>query len=105
MNNVVDNLAMVGKLVDDNDFITLIMNGVGPAFESTVNSVQARDTLIYLDDFIGLLISAEIRLDEWNALLIYQIVMVLYTNRNNFSQHGKVIRSMHQPSKFVFFNS
>lgn len=62
--NIADNLALAGKPVDEDDFITLIMNGVGPAFESTVNPAQARDSYLSLDDLTGLLLSVEMRLEE-----------------------------------------
>lgn len=44
MNSIADNLALAGKPIDDDDFITFKMNGVGLAYESTVNSAQAKDT-------------------------------------------------------------
>lgn len=44
MNSIADNPALAGKLIDDDDFITFKMNGVGLAYESTVNSAQAKDT-------------------------------------------------------------
>lgn len=37
MNFIADNLTLVGKPVEDDDLILLILNGVGPAFEATVN--------------------------------------------------------------------
>ena len=55
MNSITDNLALAGKPINDDDFITLILNGVGPAYEATANSAQARDNSISLDDLAGLL--------------------------------------------------
>ena len=67
INNIAANLALVGKPVDDDALITLILNGVGPTYEATINSIQARDTRISLDDLVRLLLSAEIRHDEQNS--------------------------------------
>lgn len=44
MNFIADNLALVGKPVEDDDLIILILNGVGPAFEATINLLQVRET-------------------------------------------------------------
>lgn len=34
MNSITNNLALAGKPIDDDDFITLILNGVGLAYDS-----------------------------------------------------------------------
>lgn len=90
MKNIIDNLVLAKKLVKDDDLITLILNGVGHACEATVNSVQAMDTSISLDDLIGLLLSVEMRYQEKNSVQIDQTTIVLYSARNKSSnQKGK----------------
>uniref|UniRef100_A0A2N9HM32 Retrotransposon Copia-like N-terminal domain-containing protein n=1 Tax=Fagus sylvatica TaxID=28930 RepID=A0A2N9HM32_FAGSY len=54
------NLALAGKPIDDDELVTIIMNNVGPAYEVTVSSAQARDTPISYDDLVALLLKAEI---------------------------------------------
>ncbi|KAK0601981.1 hypothetical protein LWI29_029278 [Acer saccharum] len=76
--HIVDNLALTGKPDDDDDLITIIMNNVGLAYEVTVNSAQAQDTSISLDDFIGLLLSTEMQLNEQNSVLSESIATTFY---------------------------
>ena len=42
--------------------VNIILNNVGPAYEVTVSSAQARDTSISYDDLVALLLNAEMRL-------------------------------------------
>lgn len=44
LNSIVDNLALASKPIDDDNFITLILNGVRPTYEATVNLPQPRNT-------------------------------------------------------------
>ena len=37
MNHIANNLALAGKPINNDDLITLIMNGVGPMYEATEN--------------------------------------------------------------------
>ncbi|GMY24189.1 putative transcription factor interactor and regulator CCHC(Zn) family [Fagus crenata] len=50
------------KPVDDDELVNIILNNVGPAYEITVSSAQARDTSISYDDLVALLLNVEIRL-------------------------------------------
>ncbi len=84
-----DNLALAGKPVDDEDLITLILNNVGPAYEGIVNSMQARDNPISLDDLIGLLLSAETRMVEHNSISMESIATALFTPRTGQSSRGR----------------
>ena len=59
--HIADNLALAGKPVDDDDLVSITMNNIGLAFEATVSSTQARDTLISYDDLVALLLGAELR--------------------------------------------
>lgn len=67
IHTVADSLALAGKPVDDDDIISIIMNNVGSAYESTVSSAQARDTPISYDTLVALLLSAEMRLKNQNT--------------------------------------
>ena len=87
--HIADNLALAGKPVDDDDLITLILNNVGPAYEGTVNSVQARDNPISLDDLIGLLLSAETRMLEHNSISMESTATALFTPRIGQSSRGR----------------
>jgi hypothetical protein len=51
-----------GIPVDDDELVNIILNNVGPAYEITVSSAQARDTSISYNDLVALLLNAEIRL-------------------------------------------
>uniref|UniRef100_A0A2N9IS10 Reverse transcriptase Ty1/copia-type domain-containing protein n=1 Tax=Fagus sylvatica TaxID=28930 RepID=A0A2N9IS10_FAGSY len=67
INHIVDSLALAGKPIDDDELVTIIMNNVGPAYEVTVSSSQARDTPISYDDVVALLLTAEMRLKAQNT--------------------------------------
>ncbi len=82
-------MALAGKPVDDDDLITLILNNVGPAYEGTVNSVQARDNPISLDDLIGLLLSAETCMLEHNSKSMESTAIALFTPRTGQSSRGR----------------
>lgn len=58
------NLALARKPVDDNDLITLILNGMGPTYKATVNSIQAQDTPISLNNPVGLLLNVKMQHNE-----------------------------------------
>ncbi|BFG33142.1 hypothetical protein CerSpe_194160 [Prunus speciosa] len=61
VNAIVDNLALSGSPLPDSDLLAVIMNNVGPLYESTVASAQARETPITYADLEALLLSAEQR--------------------------------------------
>nr|XP_011458578.1 PREDICTED: uncharacterized protein LOC101300777 isoform X2 [Fragaria vesca subsp. vesca] len=70
INSVVDNLALAGSPISDNDLVSIIMNNVGPLYENTVSSAQARDTPITYESLEALLLSAERRIkDQQQAAL------------------------------------
>ncbi|XP_062013808.1 uncharacterized protein LOC133730186 [Rosa rugosa] len=64
INSIADNLALAGSPMNDNDLVSIIMNNVGPLYETTVSSAQARDTPITYDSLEALLLSAERRLQD-----------------------------------------
>ena len=59
--HIADNLALAEKSVDDDDLVSIIMNNIALAFEATVSSAEARDTLISYDDLVALLLGKELR--------------------------------------------
>ncbi|BBH02147.1 hypothetical protein Prudu_012630 [Prunus dulcis] len=61
VNAIVDNLALSGSPLPDSDLLAVIMNNVGPLYESTIASTQARETPITYADLEALLLSAEQR--------------------------------------------
>ncbi|KAL5706611.1 hypothetical protein ACHQM5_024756 [Ranunculus cassubicifolius] len=90
INHIADNLALAGKPIDDDDIISIIMNNVGSAYETTVSSVQARDTPIAYDDLVALLLGAEMRFKAQNAAL-ETTPTALYTPRfQQNSNRGRV---------------
>ncbi|KAF6169353.1 hypothetical protein GIB67_016523 [Kingdonia uniflora] len=93
MNGIVDNLALAGKPVEDDDVVTIILNNVGQAFEATVNLVQAKESYIGMDDLTGLHLSVELRHHE--LLPVEPIDMVLFTNRSNGRGCGKNVFQPH----------
>ncbi|KAL5730067.1 hypothetical protein ACHQM5_002939 [Ranunculus cassubicifolius] len=58
---IADSLALAGQAVPDEQLVTIIMNNIGPKFEVTVASAQARDTPIGFYDLVALLLSAKQR--------------------------------------------
>ncbi|XP_021807707.1 uncharacterized protein LOC110751540 [Prunus avium] len=75
---IANQLSLASKPVDDDDLIEIILNGVGPAYES-VNSVKARETSMPFDDVLALLLSAESRLEDSNSPLSDSTSTALYT--------------------------
>ncbi|TQE05315.1 hypothetical protein C1H46_009090 [Malus baccata] len=61
VNILADNLALSGAPVSESDLVAIIMSKVGPQFETTVASAQARDTPITYTALESLLLSAEQR--------------------------------------------
>ncbi|CAL8085961.1 unnamed protein product [Prunus armeniaca] len=90
MTAVADSLALAGKPVDDDDLIDLILNGLGPAYESAVNSIQSRDPPMALDDVITFLLTAETRMAEYTpSMTSDSTTQVFYANRgHDFSNRG-----------------
>ena len=89
LNGVAHNLALAGKLVDEDDLVTLIPNGVGTIYEATVNSIQARDSAITLDDLIDLLLSAEMQQEDHNSVLLDSSNSALYAPKSKHNNHYK----------------
>ncbi|KAK9932077.1 hypothetical protein M0R45_019327 [Rubus argutus] len=59
INDVADNLTLIGNPVSDTDLVSIIMINIGAVYETTVSSAQARDTSISYDALKALLLSAE----------------------------------------------
>ncbi|KAL6281384.1 hypothetical protein ACE6H2_018265 [Prunus campanulata] len=56
-----DSLALAGHSVNDQELVSIIMNNVGPLYETTVSSAQARDSPITYEGLEALLLTAERR--------------------------------------------
>ncbi|XP_070682322.1 uncharacterized protein [Malus domestica] len=56
-----DTLSLSGSPVTDSDLVAIILNNLGPAYESTVASAQARDEAITYSALEALLLGAERR--------------------------------------------
>ncbi|KAB2626237.1 hypothetical protein D8674_017897 [Pyrus ussuriensis x Pyrus communis] len=61
VNCLADTLSLSGAPVSDSDVVAIILNNVGPAYESTVASAQARDEAITYSALEALLLGAERR--------------------------------------------
>ena len=83
INHIADNLALVGKPIDDAELVTVIMNNIGSAYEITISSAQARDTPISYDDLVALLLSAENRLQKQQRPLLDNTPTVMFAPKSN----------------------
>ncbi|CAL9020274.1 unnamed protein product [Prunus brigantina] len=88
LTSIADQLSLAGKAPDDEDLIEIILNGVGPAYESAVNSIKAREKSMMLDDVLALLLSAESRLEDSNSLLSDSTSTALYTTTSQGRSRG-----------------
>nr|XP_028945710.1 uncharacterized protein LOC108171738 [Malus domestica] len=61
VNSLADTLSLSGSPVSDSDLVAIVLNNVGPAFESTVSSAQAREDAISYGALEALLLGAERR--------------------------------------------
>ncbi|KAM2297173.1 hypothetical protein ACFX1S_036761 [Malus domestica] len=61
INCLADTLSLSGASVSDSDIVAIILNNVGPAYESTVASAQARHEAITYSALEALLLGAERR--------------------------------------------
>ncbi|KAI5338747.1 hypothetical protein L3X38_018019 [Prunus dulcis] len=64
INAIVDNLALAGQTVNDDELVQIIMNNLGPSYDMIVSAVQAHDTLITYDVFEAFLLTTEILMLE-----------------------------------------
>lgn len=83
MTSIADNLSLVGKPVDEDNLVTLILNGLGTKCDSTIDSVQARETPITLADLHGLLLNAEMcHEDNEPSTQLEGTTTALYSSKN-----------------------
>ncbi|KAM2975747.1 hypothetical protein FF1_001875 [Malus domestica] len=61
VNSLADTLSLSGSPISDSDLVAIVLNNVGPAYESTVSSAQAREDAISYDALEALLLGAERR--------------------------------------------
>ncbi|CAL8139773.1 unnamed protein product [Prunus armeniaca] len=65
VNSLADNLALFGSSVSDSNLVAIIMNNMGPLYETTVSSAQVCDSHITYDTPLKtLILSAERRLQS-----------------------------------------
>jgi hypothetical protein len=60
--NLVDALASIGALVDDEDLVAVTLNGLGKDYSQFRTSIAIRETFPNFQDLITLLISEEMRI-------------------------------------------
>ncbi|KAB2595187.1 hypothetical protein D8674_030637 [Pyrus ussuriensis x Pyrus communis] len=90
LTNFADQLALARKPIDDDDLMELILNGVGPAFESNVTSVKARENPMSLDDMVALLLSAESRIEDYNTTFsLDHTTTALFAPFGSSTNHGR----------------
>ena len=55
----VDELALLGKPVDDEDLIDQVLEGLSDEYKSVIDAINARDTLISFDELHEKLLNKE----------------------------------------------
>ena len=78
INHIADNLALVGKPIDDDELVTVIMNNIGSTYEITISSAEARETPISYNDLVALHFSAETRLQKQQTPLLDNTPTAMY---------------------------
>ncbi|CAL8121353.1 unnamed protein product [Prunus armeniaca] len=71
IHSITDNLALAGAPVHDSDLLAVVMNNVGPLYENTIATAQAREKPISMPDLEALLLSAEQRLQASSSPAIF----------------------------------
>ncbi len=61
MKNLIDALASIGDLVDDEDLVIVTLNGLGKNYSQFHTSIAVRETFPDFQDLITLFISEEMR--------------------------------------------
>ncbi|KAF6138184.1 hypothetical protein GIB67_011024 [Kingdonia uniflora] len=67
---IVDSLAASGSLIDDEDVVFHILNGLPSEFDAFATFIMVRSTLITTDDLHGLLLSEELSIDTQSKFSI-----------------------------------
>ncbi len=62
MKNLVDVLAFLGIIVNDEDLVVVTLNGLGKDYSQFRTSIVVRETFFDFQDLITLLISEEMRI-------------------------------------------
>jgi hypothetical protein len=87
-----DELSAVGKPVDDDDPISLVINGINPTYNSFVTAFTLRDRETTFHDFQSELLSHEILLQNQQQALNPEV--------DSFSLHAHQSRPPHNPTAF-----
>ncbi|KAI0510263.1 hypothetical protein KFK09_010864 [Dendrobium nobile] len=61
---IVDNIASVGSVIDQEDFLLYILNGLPPSYNALKTTIRAMQTTMDLDNLYSLLITKEINLQS-----------------------------------------
>ncbi|KAM1055586.1 hypothetical protein ACFX13_029796 [Malus domestica] len=88
VNGIADTLSLSGSPISDEDLVAIVLNNVGPAYESTVASAQARDEAISYAALEALLLSAERRQKGHSILPSDAVPTILAAQRGGRSGGG-----------------
>ncbi|XP_047326457.1 uncharacterized protein LOC124930141 [Impatiens glandulifera] len=93
---ITDNLAAAGQQVADEDLILYVLGGLGPEYESLLVVVTTRPDSINVDDFSGLLLTHEIRLESLYANS--PTANVVYSRRGTSATMNHTDKGVFSPS-------
>ncbi|KAJ9567715.1 LOW QUALITY PROTEIN: hypothetical protein OSB04_003681 [Centaurea solstitialis] len=87
---IVDELAILGKKMDDEDVIDIILNGLDQSsYKPLLDAIHARDTLISFNELHEKLINHELSIAQQSATTgIHQPASVFYAQQSNRSGNG-----------------
>ncbi|KAF6142521.1 hypothetical protein GIB67_039485 [Kingdonia uniflora] len=84
---VVDQLASIGKVVDEEDLILHVLRSLGPKYTAFITSITTRSTAISFTDLHGMLLSHEIRLNDDQLLVPEITASANFSSTNNTSSN------------------
>ncbi|KAL5827771.1 hypothetical protein ACOSQ3_019620 [Xanthoceras sorbifolium] len=106
--NILDNLELIGHPVDDRATVIHTLNGLGPAYLPLASTIRARDTPITFEELYDKLLDHEAFLQRDEAKKGNPVVTVQFNQRTfnrkgcnqqgNLSPHGTTNFHSHQPS-------
>lgn len=101
-----DQLVAVGKPIDDEDLISLIISGLNPIFSTFVItfSLSTRNTSLSFHDFQDELLNHELMLNQQQVVARDSCIFALYAQRSNsrnFPSRKKKVPQGKSPSQFT----
>ncbi|KAF6158543.1 hypothetical protein GIB67_040057 [Kingdonia uniflora] len=84
---IVDQLASIGKVVDEKDLILHVLRGLGLEYTAFITSITTRSTAISLTDLHGMFLSHEIRLNDDQSLVPEITASANFSSTNNTSSN------------------